>query len=494
MPALSFRKRLLLSYAGGFVVLLLITGYGVSLYRQALATLTAQQKTLLAKQLLMKRIELYYAKQNQAWANILLRGDDADSYHRALSDFYENERNTLSYSQQLLDELKNEPILLEKVKSLYESLRHLRKQYREALHIYNGTKDSQAATDQFLKISTQDPSSQLDILQSHIVADNEQKQAVLQQSLKNYDIYILVGVLGAVVVQLLLTLWFIDKYFATPLTHAMETARKVASGEIDQRIHVMPEGEFKIFSQSFNFMLDKLQRSKIKLEATNKELEAFAYSVSHDLRAPLRAIDGFSNALQEDYADRLDKTGKNFLDRIRAGTLNMGILIDDLLKLTRITRTTLQPALVDLSELAQNIITTLHNRDPQRTVQVDIAQDLQVMGDKGLLTIMLENLLNNAWKYTNKSANPYIQFDTMKQHDETVFHVRDNGAGFDMNYAGKLFGPFQRLHHRNEFEGSGIGLATVKRIVHLHGGKIWAEAQPEKGATFFFTLDSGERN
>ena len=225
-----------------------------------------------------------------------------------------------------------------------------------------------------------------------------------------------------------------------------------------------------------------------ELSLLNQELEAFSYSVSHDLRAPLRAVDGFSNALLEDYADRLDREGRDLLNRIHAGAQRMNALIDDLLKLSRLSRAKLEPAPVDLSALAEEICRQLQETTPERHVVLEIAPKLMAQGDPGLLRAALENLLGNAWKYTSKTPQPRIEFGRTEQDGQPVYFVRDNGAGFDMAYADKLFGAFQRLHHPGEFEGTGIGLATVRRIIHRHGGRIWAEAAPGQGATFYFTL------
>jgi len=231
-----------------------------------------------------------------------------------------------------------------------------------------------------------------------------------------------------------------------------------------------------------------LARRSEELEATNRELEAFSYSVSHDLRAPLRAIDGFSQAIVEDYGGRLDETGRNYLDRVRTATQRMGRLIDDLLNLSRVTRAPMQPAHLDLSGMASEILAQLGEAHPERQVATVIEPHLRAWGDPGLLHAALENLLSNAWKYTGRQAQARIEVGHEVIDGETVYFVRDNGAGFDMRYADKLFGAFQRLHHPDEFAGTGVGLATVKRIVHRHGGRIWAEGTPDHGATFRFTL------
>lgn len=224
--------------------------------------------------------------------------------------------------------------------------------------------------------------------------------------------------------------------------------------------------------------------------AENAELQAFCYAVSHDLRAPLRSIDGFSQALQEDYAGKLDSQGVSFLERIRAAARRMGQLIDDLLKLSRLTRQPLHRESINLSSMARAVAAELQQRDPERKVTAVIADSVVADGDSRLLRVVLENLLNNAWKFTGKHAEARIEFGSTQRESETVYFVRDDGAGFDMAHADKLFAPFQRLHTVTEFAGSGIGLATVQRIIHRHGGEVWGEGAVEQGATFYFTLGS----
>jgi len=224
------------------------------------------------------------------------------------------------------------------------------------------------------------------------------------------------------------------------------------------------------------------------LAAINKELEAFSYSVSHDLRAPLRSIDGFSQALLEDYPDKLDKQGKNYLQRIRSSTQRMGILIDDLLKLSRITRSEMKDEMIDLSTMAHLIIAEFYKIEPERQVEFVIMPDLKARGDGHLMKLLLENLLENAFKYTSRHPQARIEFGSTQVEGKQTFFVRDDGAGFDMTYVDKLFKPFQRLHSDREFPGIGIGLATVQRIINRHSGQVWAEAEIEKGATFYFTL------
>jgi len=229
-------------------------------------------------------------------------------------------------------------------------------------------------------------------------------------------------------------------------------------------------------------------KARKELEEANRELEAFSYSVSHDLRAPLRSIDGFSQMLLEDYADKLDDKGKDYLRRIRAASQRMSQLINDLLTLSRISRADMHFEELNLTAMVEEITAELRQSQPERDVEFIIEPNVKAYGDSHLLRIVLENLLSNAWKFTSKHKSAIIEFG-VKEHDgKTVYFVRDDGAGFDMAYVDKLFVPFQRLHEQDEFEGTGIGLATVQRIVHRHGGTVWAEGEVEKGATFYFTL------
>jgi PAS domain S-box-containing protein len=225
-----------------------------------------------------------------------------------------------------------------------------------------------------------------------------------------------------------------------------------------------------------------------ELKAANQELEAFSYSVSHDLRAPLRAIDGFSRALLEDYNEQLDEVGQDYLSRICAASANMAQLIEDLLNLSRLSRSEMRYQNVNLSALVSDIAGKLQEDEPQRIAEFKIEDNVLVMGDERLLRIALQNLFDNAWKFTSKQERAEIAFGQIRQNGKTEYFVRDKGAGFDMTYADKLFGVFQRLHTTKEFEGTGIGLVTVQRIVHRHGGLIRAEAKPNEGAAFYFTL------
>lgn len=241
--------------------------------------------------------------------------------------------------------------------------------------------------------------------------------------------------------------------------------------------------------RSLNAELEQRVEQRTRaLAAANRELESFSYSVSHDLRAPLRTIDGFSRILLDEYAAKLDVAGRDYLERVRAGSQRMESLIDDLLELARVTRRELQTGVCNLTDLVHEITAELTAGDPGRKVKITVTPDMMVVADPGLLRIVLDNLLRNAWKFTSLKPTAVIEVGCTDTGEERTYFVRDNGAGFEMAYADKLFGAFQRLHSEAEFQGTGVGLALVQRVIRRHGGQIWAEAEPDQGATFYFTL------
>lgn len=245
------------------------------------------------------------------------------------------------------------------------------------------------------------------------------------------------------------------------------------------------EAAHRVTQMELERLVDERTR---ELTSANQELQSFAYSVSHDLRAPLRGIDGFSHILLTDHADRLSEDGQHLLQRVRNAAQRMTQLIDDLLELSRLTRAEMLPAPVSLSTLVKSIVADLREGQPEREAEFVIHEGVTAYGDARLLRIALENLLNNAWKFTRNQLYTRIEFGVATDPGKQAFFVRDNGVGFDMSYADKLFGAFQRLHSASEFEGTGIGLATVQRVILRHGGQIWADATVNQGATFYFTL------
>jgi signal transduction histidine kinase len=311
---------------------------------------------------------------------------------------------------------------------------------------------------------------------------------------------------------------------STSLASLHEGAETIGSGNLEHRIGGVPGDELGELSESLNRMAEQLESLTVsksdleqevlsrraaedevkrlnagleksvaqrtaQLEAANRELESFAYSVSHDLRAPLRGIDGFGHALLEDYGDSLDDNGRDFLNRIRRATQHMGRLIDDMLKLSRLTRAEMRWTSVDISGMAASAAAALAADEPDRRVDVRVEPGITVDGDPDLLRVVVENLMDNAWKFSGR--NPSATVDVRGAKTETGAHgflVQDNGVGFDMAYADKLFGAFQRLHRSEEFPGTGVGLATVQRVVNRHGGRVWAEAVVGEGATFYVAL------
>jgi light-regulated signal transduction histidine kinase (bacteriophytochrome) len=289
--------------------------------------------------------------------------------------------------------------------------------------------------------------------------------------------------------------WLIHRNVLAPIGRLGEATREVAAGNWNYKLDVTGDDEIADMSRNFDAMTHSLrasfaqiERSNQELAALNQEMEAFSYSVSHDLRGPLRSMDGFSLALLEDYGDKLDDEAKDSLQRIRAASQRMGRLIDELLGLSRVTRVELTRKPANLSELAREIADSLDQEQPTRAVQWVIEEAMTVHADRALLQIAMQNLLQNAWKFTGKTDRPVIRVGAIERDGKKEYFVADNGVGFDMAYADRLFGAFQRLHHESEFAGTGIGLAIVQRIFRRHGGTIWAQAQPGLGATFFFQL------
>ncbi len=259
---------------------------------------------------------------------------------------------------------------------------------------------------------------------------------------------------------------------AAPITYLGEPAAQIVLRDITKRKKSERETELRI---------GELSRS-------NAELEQFAHLIAHDLRAPLRSLDGFSRILLEDYSANFDEEGRGYLERVRASSVKMSAMVEELLDLSRLTRAEIHTETVDLSELARSAAASLRRSHPNRRVEVIVAGGLEAEGDKSLLATALANLMENAWKFTARSPRARVVFGMVEQEGRPVYFVRDNGVGFDMAHAGKLFGPFQRLHSDPEFEGAGIGLAAVSRIIDRHGGRVWAEGEIGKGATFYFTL------
>lgn len=385
------------------------------------------------------------------------------------------------------------------------------------------------------------------VLHQRIIFDNEIVGTVLVRM--RYNIFAkLIGNLAiavgsiflAVAVSSIISL-YLQKNVIGPLLSLSALARRLAdSRDFTQRAQKTSQDEIGHLVDAFNEMLDEVSQSRqdleqaneelkkevaerreaedalkkseenilrlnaelerrvqdrtAQLEIANKELESFSYSVSHDLRAPLRAIDGFSQVLLEDYQEILDQTGKDYLNRVRAAAQKMGGLIDDMLKLAKVNRTEIIMTEVNLSDMVETILQEFHDAEPQRQVSIKVTSGLTAFCDNHLIRIALINLLNNAWKYTSKNDNAIIEFGMRRMDGQAAFFVQDNGVGFDLSQAEKLFGAFQRFHSHGEFPGAGVGLATVKRVISRHGGDIWAVSAPNQGATFYFTIPPRERS
>ena len=306
--------------------------------------------------------------------------------------------------------------------------------------------------------------------------------------------------------SILVSFWF-QRRISQPILGLAAIAKNVSQDkDFSVRARADSRDEVGLLVETFNEMLERIQEQNsqlqqsheeleqrviertTQLEAANKELEAFSYSVSHDLRAPLRGIDGFSQALLEDYEEKLDARGKDYLQRVRVASQRMAQLIDDMLGLSRASRGEMRHEPVDLTGISRSIAAQLQDADTGRDVEFVIAEGLCASGDPRLLQIVLENLIGNAWKFTSKQPTARVEVGVNGNNGRSVYFVRDNGAGFDMTYAEKLFGAFQRLHSAAEFKGTGIGLATVQRIIRRHGGEVWAEGKVGQGAVFYFTL------
>ena len=423
--------------------------------------------------------------------------------------------------KRLLEEVEvKSPVEMVLLKRIRESHMDIKNIFSQMVSNYEGYRDEKGGVSQELNemlVGNLDTKSRSMVFDTYQLGKISSARLIASQQ-RAYLLVVLFVLITAVVVATVSFL--IHSGVVRPIRKLHEGTEIIGAGNLDYKVGTMAKDEVGQLSRAFDRMTIELKESfgglekeiaereqaeeeirklnaeleqrvvqrTAQLEAANQELEAFSYSVSHDLRAPLRSIDGFSQALLEDYQDKLDDTAKSYLDRVRKATQHMGLLIDDMLKLSRVTRSGFHHASVDMSTMVREISEKLQQNDPVRTVDVIIREGVFVNGDSNLLKIALENLVNNAWKFTSKEARPQFEFGTTVKEGKTACFIRDNGVGFDMTYVNKLFGAFQRLHTSLEFPGTGIGLATVQRIINRHGGQVWAEAEVGKGATFYFTL------
>ncbi len=299
---------------------------------------------------------------------------------------------------------------------------------------------------------------------------------------------------GLVALAALIAGAFLALVILRPVRSLSKATKMIEADDLSARVPRGYGDELGQLGSSFNSMAERIETQASKLEAANKELEAFSYSVSHDLRAPLRHINAYGHMLLEDYGEKLDDEAREYLEQIRASSHEMANLIDQVLELAKISRREIVPTAVDVTAMAEKAIRRLQKEAPERVVEVSIEPGMQANGDETLLKQVFENLIANAWKFTGKTENARITVGTESKDSSKVYLVRDNGAGFDMRYAANLFGAFQRLHAADEFEGTGIGLATVHRIITRHGGRIWAESEIKKGSTFYFELNNANSN
>jgi signal transduction histidine kinase len=378
----------------------------------------------------------------------------------------------------------------------------------------NSRRDQQQNSADIIRLQLRPEVDQLDRLMSSFLLLQETQldnSLALRYETYNTEVERIWTITGLVLLLIIVYGWNLVLGITRPLAELTRAAANLSTqtSSYPKPLTVTGNDEIGILTNAFNHMADKLtqsiitlqlsetqiiklnkqqQRQILEIDIVNKDLESFTYSASHDLRQPLRSISGFSQLLQNKYKDQLDEQARHYLQRVVVAAKGMSELIDDLLGLSRISQTRLSPTSVDLTNLCKDVIKELKGQQPEYKADILIAKGLQLLGDKKLIQILITNLLRNAFKFTSYTDHPRIEVTAEKNEDEVIFSVRDNGVGFDMNYADKLFLPFQRLHRASEFDGSGIGLAIVERIVRRHNGRVWADSQVGEGATLFFTV------
>ncbi len=500
---MSIRFQLVVIFIFVIAVLLALGAYAASIYRQNMAATDRIWVHTRNEIMMAYQAKVAFEGQQKAWANFILRGHETDRYHNYLSEFYARERETKQainaliseYSSDSLHEGERQPAHILAARKFQQDYLVLGRQYRQALKIYNASDDPIIETDRFILGAVNNPTNMIDIMIDHIVNHHHNEVNLVREEVNTALASLWIGAALVLLLSMAGLVWFIYNRIGRPLNTMTTVARHIRDGDIHQRVPTQSEDEFGVLGDTLNSMLNRLEdvnRSlavKTKeLQESNKELESFSYTIAHDLRSPLRAITGFSQILQEDLHGKLDPEHQDVLNRISAAGMRMSDQIEHILDLTRISRNKIDIERIDLSRIAEEIVQEISDSEPERQVEIDIQPGLQVQADAKLLRVVLQNLLENAWKFTRNEVNPSIRLSAGEEDGQTVYRVTDNGAGFNMEYAHKLFGVFERLHSINDYEGAGIGLSSVQRAIQRHGGWIRGESEPGKGAEFVFSL------
>jgi signal transduction histidine kinase len=519
---MNIRLRLVLIFMLVMVVLLVLGVYSASIYRQSMSETDEIWRHTREELMMAYQAKVAFEKQKMAWTNLMLRGQEPDKYYQYLSEFYAEEReiraviNTLLYIES--KEARHEAVrsYVEAVRKFQENYALLGRQYREALKIYNASDDPAFETDRYIGKALENPSNLIDRMIEQIVGHHGIEINLVNARVDAELTRLWISVALVLLLSMAAQVWFIYYRIGAPLSTMTAVARYIRDGDIHRRVPNQSGNEFRVLGETLNSMLDRLEdvnralaekineledeidrRQKVEstlaaktdeLQETNKELEAFSYTIAHDLRGPLRAITGFSQLLQHDLKGRIDPEHQDALNRVSAAGVRMADQIDHVLELARISRNEINIEDVDLSNIAEEIVQEISDSDPERQVEIDIQPGIHARADARLLRVVLQNLLGNSWKYTRNEASPTIRFSAGEENGHTVYRVTDNGVGFNMDYAHKLFGTFERLHTADEFEGVGIGLASVQRAIRRHGGWVRGKGEPGEGAEFVFSL------